>query len=56
MQVGLVVMDENPAEALKIVKAADRAGVHSLWTIRPVQLRRPVRPGRDGALRPHRAA
>jgi alkanesulfonate monooxygenase SsuD/methylene tetrahydromethanopterin reductase-like flavin-dependent oxidoreductase (luciferase family) len=33
MKVGLVVMDENPADALKIVKAADRAGVHSLWTI-----------------------
>jgi hypothetical protein len=26
MQVGLVVMDENPADALKIVRAADRAG------------------------------
>jgi alkanesulfonate monooxygenase SsuD/methylene tetrahydromethanopterin reductase-like flavin-dependent oxidoreductase (luciferase family) len=26
-------MDENPADALKVVKAADRAGVHSLWTI-----------------------
>ena len=33
MQVGLVVMDENPADALKIVRAAERAGVHSLWTI-----------------------
>jgi alkanesulfonate monooxygenase SsuD/methylene tetrahydromethanopterin reductase-like flavin-dependent oxidoreductase (luciferase family) len=33
MKVGLVVMDENPADALKVVKAADRAGVHSLWTI-----------------------
>ena len=33
MKIGLVVMDENPAEALKVVKAADRAGVHSLWTI-----------------------
>jgi alkanesulfonate monooxygenase SsuD/methylene tetrahydromethanopterin reductase-like flavin-dependent oxidoreductase (luciferase family) len=33
MKVGLVVMDENPAEALRIVRAADRAGVHSLWTI-----------------------
>lgn len=33
MKVGLIVMDENPADALKIVKAADRAGVHSLWTI-----------------------
>jgi alkanesulfonate monooxygenase SsuD/methylene tetrahydromethanopterin reductase-like flavin-dependent oxidoreductase (luciferase family) len=33
MKVGLVVMDENPADALKIVRAADRAGVHSLWTI-----------------------
>lgn len=33
MKIGLVVIDENPAEALKIVRAADRAGVHSLWTI-----------------------
>jgi hypothetical protein len=33
MQVGLVVMDEDPADALKIVLAADRAGVHSLWSI-----------------------
>ncbi len=33
MKIGLVVMDENPAEALKIVRAADRAGVHSLWSI-----------------------
>ncbi|HEX7323135.1 MAG TPA: LLM class flavin-dependent oxidoreductase [Mycobacterium sp.] len=33
MKIGLVVVDENPAEALKIVRAADRAGVHSLWTI-----------------------
>jgi alkanesulfonate monooxygenase SsuD/methylene tetrahydromethanopterin reductase-like flavin-dependent oxidoreductase (luciferase family) len=33
MRVGLVVMDENPAEALRIIRAADRAGVHSLWTI-----------------------
>lgn len=33
MQVGLVVMDEDPADALKIVRAADRAGVHSLWSI-----------------------
>ncbi|MBB3607078.1 alkanesulfonate monooxygenase SsuD/methylene tetrahydromethanopterin reductase-like flavin-dependent oxidoreductase (luciferase family) [Mycolicibacterium sp. BK556] len=33
MKIGLVVMDEDPAEALKIVKTADRAGVHSLWTI-----------------------
>jgi alkanesulfonate monooxygenase SsuD/methylene tetrahydromethanopterin reductase-like flavin-dependent oxidoreductase (luciferase family) len=33
MQIGLVVMDENPADALKVVKAADRAGVHSLWSI-----------------------
>jgi hypothetical protein len=33
MRVGLVVMDENPADALKIVRAADRAGVLSLWTI-----------------------
>ena len=33
MKVGLVVMDENPADALRIVRAADRAGVHSVWTI-----------------------
>lgn len=33
MKIGLVVMDENPADALKVVKAADRAGVHSLWSI-----------------------
>ena len=33
MKVGLVVMDEDPAQALKIVRAADRAGVHSLWSI-----------------------
>ena len=33
MKIGLVVMDEDPAEALKIVRAADRAGVHSLWSI-----------------------
>ena len=33
MQIGLVVMDENPAEALKVVRAAERAGVHSIWSI-----------------------
>jgi len=33
MKIGLVVMDEDPAAALRIVRAADRAGVHSLWTI-----------------------
>jgi alkanesulfonate monooxygenase SsuD/methylene tetrahydromethanopterin reductase-like flavin-dependent oxidoreductase (luciferase family) len=33
MKVGLVVMDENPADAMRIVRAADRAGVHSLWSI-----------------------
>ncbi|GAA0922804.1 LLM class flavin-dependent oxidoreductase [Pseudonocardia zijingensis] len=33
MQIGLVVMDENPADALRVVRAADRAGVHSLWSI-----------------------
>jgi len=33
MKIGLVVMDEDPADALRIVRAADRAGVHSLWTI-----------------------
>jgi len=30
MKVGLVVMDEDPADALRIVRAADRAGVRSL--------------------------
>lgn len=33
MKIGLVVMDENPSDALNVVKAADRAGVHSLWSI-----------------------
>src|SRR4029078_8811023 len=33
MQVGLVVMAEDPSDALTIVRAADRAGVHSLWSI-----------------------
>jgi len=33
MKIGLVIMDENPADALKVAKAADRAGVHSLWSI-----------------------
>jgi alkanesulfonate monooxygenase SsuD/methylene tetrahydromethanopterin reductase-like flavin-dependent oxidoreductase (luciferase family) len=33
VKVGLVVMDENPADALRIVRAADQAGVHSLWSI-----------------------
>jgi alkanesulfonate monooxygenase SsuD/methylene tetrahydromethanopterin reductase-like flavin-dependent oxidoreductase (luciferase family) len=33
MQVGLVVMDENPADALRVARAADRAGVHSPWSI-----------------------
>jgi alkanesulfonate monooxygenase SsuD/methylene tetrahydromethanopterin reductase-like flavin-dependent oxidoreductase (luciferase family) len=33
VQLGLVVMDENPDDALRIVRAADRAGVHSVWTI-----------------------
>ena len=33
MEVGLVIMDENPADALRIVRAADQAGVHSLWSI-----------------------
>ena len=33
MKVGLVVMDENPADALRVARAADRAGVHSLWSI-----------------------
>jgi alkanesulfonate monooxygenase SsuD/methylene tetrahydromethanopterin reductase-like flavin-dependent oxidoreductase (luciferase family) len=32
MKVGLVVMDEDPAAGLRIVRAADRAGVHSLWS------------------------
>lgn len=33
MKIGLVVMDEDPADALKVARAADRAGVHSLWSI-----------------------
>lgn len=33
MRVGLVVIDEDPAVAVKVAKAADRAGVHSIWTI-----------------------
>ena len=33
MEIGLVVLDENPADGLRIVRAADRAGVHSLWSI-----------------------
>jgi alkanesulfonate monooxygenase SsuD/methylene tetrahydromethanopterin reductase-like flavin-dependent oxidoreductase (luciferase family) len=33
MKIGLVVMDEDPADALRIARAADRAGVHSVWTI-----------------------
>jgi alkanesulfonate monooxygenase SsuD/methylene tetrahydromethanopterin reductase-like flavin-dependent oxidoreductase (luciferase family) len=33
MQIGLVVMDEDPAEALKVVRVAERAGVHSIWSI-----------------------
>ena len=33
MEIGIVVMDENPADALRVARAADRAGVHSLWTI-----------------------
>src|SRR5690349_18291369 len=33
MEVGLVIMDENPADALRIARAADEAGVHSLWSI-----------------------
>jgi alkanesulfonate monooxygenase SsuD/methylene tetrahydromethanopterin reductase-like flavin-dependent oxidoreductase (luciferase family) len=33
MQIGLVILDENPGDALRVARAADRAGVHSLWTI-----------------------
>lgn len=33
MKLGLVVMDEDPAVALRVARAADKAGVHSLWTI-----------------------
>jgi len=33
MEVGLVIMDENPADALRVARAADQAGVHSLWSI-----------------------
>jgi alkanesulfonate monooxygenase SsuD/methylene tetrahydromethanopterin reductase-like flavin-dependent oxidoreductase (luciferase family) len=31
--VGLIVIDEDPADALRVAQAADRAGVHSLWSI-----------------------
>lgn len=33
MRIGLVVIDEDPAVALRVAKAADRAGIHSIWTI-----------------------
>ncbi|WP_217160385.1 LLM class flavin-dependent oxidoreductase [[Mycobacterium] fortunisiensis] len=33
MKIGLVIMDEDPVDAVKVAKAADRAGVHSLWSI-----------------------
>jgi alkanesulfonate monooxygenase SsuD/methylene tetrahydromethanopterin reductase-like flavin-dependent oxidoreductase (luciferase family) len=33
MRVGLVVIDEDPAVAVTVARAADRAGVHSVWTI-----------------------
>jgi alkanesulfonate monooxygenase SsuD/methylene tetrahydromethanopterin reductase-like flavin-dependent oxidoreductase (luciferase family) len=33
MRIGLVVIDEDPVVALRVAKAADRAGIHSIWTI-----------------------
>jgi alkanesulfonate monooxygenase SsuD/methylene tetrahydromethanopterin reductase-like flavin-dependent oxidoreductase (luciferase family) len=33
MKVGLVIMDEDPADVVRVAKAADRAGIHSVWTI-----------------------
>lgn len=33
MHVGLIIMDENPADALRVARLADRAGVQSIWTI-----------------------
>ena len=33
MKVGLLIQDEDPRVALQVAKAADAAGVHSIWTI-----------------------
>jgi alkanesulfonate monooxygenase SsuD/methylene tetrahydromethanopterin reductase-like flavin-dependent oxidoreductase (luciferase family) len=33
VEIGLVVIDENPRDALEVARAADRAGIHSIWTI-----------------------
>lgn len=33
MQVGLIVIDENPLTALDVAREADRRGIHSIWTI-----------------------
>jgi hypothetical protein len=30
MKVGLLIMDEDPREALRVAKAADQAGIHSM--------------------------
>lgn len=33
MKVGLIIMDEDPRVALEVARAADAAGVHSIWSI-----------------------
>ncbi|WP_033295657.1 LLM class flavin-dependent oxidoreductase [Amycolatopsis jejuensis] len=33
MKVGLVIVDEDPAVAVEVAKAADAAGIHSIWSI-----------------------
>jgi alkanesulfonate monooxygenase SsuD/methylene tetrahydromethanopterin reductase-like flavin-dependent oxidoreductase (luciferase family) len=33
VKVGLIIIDEDPGVALTVAKAADVAGVHSIWTI-----------------------
>jgi alkanesulfonate monooxygenase SsuD/methylene tetrahydromethanopterin reductase-like flavin-dependent oxidoreductase (luciferase family) len=33
VKVGLLIMDEHPGVALRVAKAADVAGVHSIWSI-----------------------
>jgi alkanesulfonate monooxygenase SsuD/methylene tetrahydromethanopterin reductase-like flavin-dependent oxidoreductase (luciferase family) len=32
VRVGLVIMDPDPADAVRVAHAADRAGVHSVWS------------------------
>jgi alkanesulfonate monooxygenase SsuD/methylene tetrahydromethanopterin reductase-like flavin-dependent oxidoreductase (luciferase family) len=33
LKVGLLIMDEDPRDALRVAKAADQAGIHSIWSI-----------------------